>query len=545
MTGHPDSRPKPYRRQMRVSLQVKAALVITFMVVSVALVGGWFYFGAAKRWLSDSDRQYAFWSGRQMVMAAQEALQSGRYDQVHRTADLYFSQANIQFVMVLNAKGEVVACSPTAAEALRWAPLTRLAKSISAVVDLGQDHIGVAQPIREILPSGQEGDQIGALRMVINTSAMRSSFARVQDRLSSMAAALVLVAIPVGYLLVWRILVQPIRRLVGVTRQLAGGDFDARAHLASNDEIGELSEAFDTMAEHVASMQNALIAANEQLEEKVCQRTEALSEANGRLRSEMAEKEDFLRAVSHDLNAPLRNIAGMTAMLTMKWGQTLPEEVLARLQRIQSNVDTGSGLIGELLELSRVQRRPQTRQIVNMQVLIESVGGMLDFELKKRGITLTVHGPMPTLYVEKSRLHQVFQNFIDNAIKYMHRPQGGHIDIRYELLDGKRVFSVSDDGPGIPQDQLEKIFYVFRRLESAQTAKVPGHGVGLAMVKSIAGTYGGRAWAESKVGAGSTFFISLSAECTEVPSGPLSGRPDGEERQEKAHVATEYSIAGG
>src|SRR5205085_1159905 len=97
---------------------------------------------------------------------------------------------------------------------------------------------------------------------------------------------------------------------------------------------------------------NAKLAdANRGLEEKVRQRTAQVETANRRLRSEIAEKEDFLRAVSHDLNAPLRNIAGMATMLLLKHRETFNEDVIHRLERIQKNVTVETDLIAELLEL--------------------------------------------------------------------------------------------------------------------------------------------------------------------------------------------------
>src|SRR5205807_8220870 len=103
---------------------------------------------------------------------------------------------------------------------------------------------------------------------------------------------------------------------------------------------------------------------NQGLEGKVNQRTVQLEAANARLSSEIAEKEDFLRAVSHDLNAPLRNIAGMATMLLLKHRASFDEDVVHRLERIQKNVQVETDLISELLELSRIKTRRQKVETV-------------------------------------------------------------------------------------------------------------------------------------------------------------------------------------
>jgi signal transduction histidine kinase len=124
---------------------------------------------------------------------------------------------------------------------------------------------------------------------------------------------------------VWRLIVQPVRSLVRATRCLAEGDFAARARMNRNDEISR--------------SHHGLVLPNERLEPNVAERTYELEAANTRLREEMAEKEDFLRAVSHDLNAPLRNIAGMATIAMIKYPEEVPEEVLTRLGPVEANVD--------------------------------------------------------------------------------------------------------------------------------------------------------------------------------------------------------------
>ena len=317
------------------------------------------------------------------------------------------------------------------------------------------------------------------------------------------------------------------------TGRIATGDLGARTGISSNDEIGELAESFDTMSGRIADMRHQLVESNKQLEAKVAERTGDLKIANTRLRQQMTEKEDFLRAVSHDLNAPLRNISGMAAMLMSNLHQKFPPEAAARLERIQANVDIQSSLIGELLDLSRIQAGPQNRHIVDACHTITQLGRAFEFELNARNITFVITDKMPTLYVRQSHFRQVFQNLIDNAIKYINRPSGGRIEVSYKLVGDMHQFSVRDNGPGIPQNEHNRIFTVFRRASSAEATRTAGKGVGLATVKAVVSNYDGQAWVESEVGAGATFFVALSVKATARPPADAVAVPD---NMEEIHV---------
>jgi signal transduction histidine kinase len=503
-----------YSKQLRVGLQLKAVLILTFVVLCAALCGGWFYFDSTRQWLRAEERQGGTRLAHALSLAAQHDIQAGRFDELQTLTREYLRNDNIEFVAFLDAKGRVVAASSCDDRLGAFPDLTQLPISVSMTRWSGDNRLLLAQPVVLRDVNWFRDRLAGSVRMVIDTRGTAETLTRVRRRMSLVVACIVLCALPLGYLLVWRAIGQPVRKLVNVTRHLAEGDFSARAGFQRNDEIGELSTAFDGMADEISRARDELVLANEHLELKVAERTDELQRANGRLREEMAEKEDFLRAVSHDLNAPLRNIAGMATMVMMKYRDEVPEEVLARLQRIQANVDVETSLIAELLELSRVRSRPQRRREVDMGELMQDVKRLFEFELKSRRIALVVQEPMPTLWVEPSRLRQVFQNLVDNAIKYMDRPDGGRIEITYDGFEGFHRFSVSDNGPGIPQDQWKKIFYVFRRAAGAGKSRVEGRGVGLAMVKTVASNYEGRAWVESVVGQGSTFHVTLAPERT-------------------------------
>ena len=155
--------------------------------------------------------------------------------------------------------------------------------------------------------------------------------------------------------------------------------------------------------------------------------------------------------------------------------------------------------------------------MVDMGHVMGELAATFEFELKSKRIELRIAERMPRLYVEKNRIRQVFQNLIDNAIKYMHRPHGGTIEITYDRVDGFHRFCVSDNGPGVAAGQEELIFQVFRRAEDVSAAEVSGKGVGLALIKSAMVNYEGRAWVESEPQKGARFFVTLDVNNTSQP----------------------------
>ncbi|MDY6913205.1 MAG: HAMP domain-containing sensor histidine kinase [Planctomycetota bacterium] len=504
--------------QLRVGLQLKSVLILTFLVVAVALTGGWFYYVNAKTWLRDGDQRHARRIAQALDVASRGDLLKQRSAPLRRLVSDFIRRDNVRFIALLDAEGKVVASVSGSAGSSPWSGLVNLPVTVSASQDADDGVLTLSRPVF-IPPSDQQaGELVGAVRLVTDTSETQARLVKIQQRIGIIAAAIVLCATPLGYLLVWRLIVQPVRRLVGATRKLAGGDFTVRAGLVRNDEIGELAVAFNAMADEVARMRDELLRANEELEHKVNERTDELQRANRRLREEMADKEDFMRAVSHDLNAPLRNIAGMATMAMVKWRDQLPEEVCARLSRIQANVDASGALISDLLELSRIKSRPQKRKMVQMARLVRESAETLEYELKRRGIELVISEPMPSLYVERNRIRQVFQNLIDNAIKYMHRSSDGRIEVGYRLADGQHEFTVSDNGPGIPEQEQQRIFHVFRRVRNSANAGIKGKGIGLSLVKTVVSNYDGRVWVESEPGLGATFTVTFGVRCTQPPA---------------------------
>lgn len=494
----------------RTSLQLKAALVLTFIVVGVTLFSAWLYYVQVHTWLEHRDREEAHRLAAALATAARAELARDQHQALDALLEDMMDSGQIAFLALVDENGQVVARATHPQWRAAWLGLLNLPPSVSRSEMAGTMAVTCAVPVVSDGRHGPVGTLLGGGRVVLDRRDSVNQLRAIYRRLGLIAAAVVALALPLAYLLVWRLVVQPVHRLAKAARRIGEGDFSVRSDVQRDDEIGELGGTFDQMAAEVEHMQAELLRINDSLEHTVQERTAELHQANERLSEEVREKQEFLRAVSHDLNAPIRNIAGLTQMLQRKHAKDLPEDVTARLGRIGSNAEVCGELLDELLELSRIRTRPQKRQWVDFNALLAELAGAFEYDLKTRQIALLVQPEMPVLWVERQRLRQVFQNLIDNSIKYMHRSEGGEIRISCRRMGKSVEFCVADNGPGIPPGDLERVFTVFQRVESPEAARIAGKGVGLAVVRNVAANYQGRAWAESGPDGGARFYFLLA-----------------------------------
>ncbi|MBB6442640.1 sensor histidine kinase [Phycisphaera mikurensis] len=296
-------------------------------------------------------------------------------------------------------------------------------------------------------------------------------------------------------------------------------------------EIEALCRVVDAMGADIADARQRIVNANEELSQQVKARTAELSQANRQLELEAEDKNHFLRAVSHDLNAPLRNIDGLSRLLMSKHAAELSEGAASRLERICINVKQQHELISDLLELSKLRTKAHRPTILRLGELVDEVAKGLGFDLETARIGFEMRGEWPVIHAERNRMRQVFQNLIDNAIKYMMDSTERRITVGvvrehdfeadvFKGVDSYR-FTVADTGRGIAAEDLHTVYRVFARAIHSGTHAVPGRGVGLASVEAIVRGYGGRVGVESTLGSGSRFWFTLPVAA--VASNPAAG----------------------
>jgi PAS domain S-box-containing protein len=221
------------------------------------------------------------------------------------------------------------------------------------------------------------------------------------------------------------------------------------------------------------------------------------------LESVNRELNDFAYVVSHDLKAPLRAIGSLADWIATDYAEQLGEEGQEQLNLLMGRVKRMHTLIDGVLLYSRLGRNREERLEVNLNNLMAEVIDLLD---PPPSITVKIENSLPVVVGEKTRLQQLFQNLLNNAIKFMDKPQGQISVSHLEQADFWQ-FCVADNGPGIEAKHFAKIFQLFQTLSPRD--EFESTGVGLALVKKIVELHGGKVWVESKVGEGSAFFFTL------------------------------------
>ncbi len=236
---------------------------------------------------------------------------------------------------------------------------------------------------------------------------------------------------------------------------------------------------------------------NEELEQKVMDRTQQLEKVNGEL-------EAFSYSVSHDLRAPLRGIVGFTSMLEHKYADTLDDEGKRIVSVITKNTLKMGNLIDDLLDFFRMSRQDIIKADIQTDQLVKEV--ISDIDNGKSNISWNIQS-LPTTYADINSLRQVWINLISNAIKYSRNEVEPLIEIGYSHEKEQVIFFVKDNGVGFDPRYKGKLFKVFQRLHG--TNEFEGTGVGLAIVEKIISRHGGKVWVTAEKGAGATFYFSL------------------------------------
>ena len=221
------------------------------------------------------------------------------------------------------------------------------------------------------------------------------------------------------------------------------------------------------------------------------------------------ELSDFAHIVSHDLKAPLRGIQSLSSWIVDDYSEKLGDEGKDQLQLLQTRTLRMQNLIDGVLHYSRVGHEQENKENVDLNQLVKDVTDSLS---PPEHISISIDNPLPVVFGEPTRLGQLFQNLISNAVKYMDKEQGW-VRIGCQEKDNFWKFSISDNGPGIENKHFEKIFQIFQKLQSRDD--VEGTGIGLAVVKKIVSLYDGEIWVESELGKGTTFFFTMNMEKTE------------------------------
>jgi PAS domain S-box-containing protein len=236
------------------------------------------------------------------------------------------------------------------------------------------------------------------------------------------------------------------------------------------------------------------------------------------LERQNAELEHTLRAVAHDLRSPLVALLGFSRLLHDDFAELLGEKGLRFLHRIEQAGRTMESLIQHLLEVSRIGQCEPRKTLVDPRDVLHRITSELKPRLERSGTRLQWAPEAPLIHCEWTHLYQVLSNLVGNALEHMGPAPEPSVTVEFASDEREHRVSVRDNGRGIALEHHERIFEIFQSFQSVGSQERRGTGVGLAIVKKIAETYGGRAWVESRPGEGATFHVTLPRAPEEASS---------------------------
>jgi signal transduction histidine kinase len=281
---------------------------------------------------------------------------------------------------------------------------------------------------------------------------------------------------------------RPLEELVDAAGRLADGNLGTRVKVGGLSETATLGAAFNEMAG--------------QLELEASQRDQL-----DRL------KDEFVLTASHELRSPLTSVQGFAELLMLERDSLTPKQI-ETVEIILDNCRHLARLLNDLLDLTRSDagRLALRRQPTELAPLIEDAVRTMRAQTESANQTLTqrLDQHLPIVEAEPDRIRQILVNLLTNAHEYS--PEGASIEVVAHGYGAGVEVAVTDDGPGIPQEQLEHIFERFTRGDAGLTQRVGGTGLGLAISKSLVELHGGTIEVDTAVGRGSTFRFRIPTE---------------------------------
>jgi signal transduction histidine kinase len=290
-------------------------------------------------------------------------------------------------------------------------------------------------------------------------------------------------ALALGLLLSWSV-VAPLRRTETRLDEIAEGNFSGHLAVANRDEIGALAARVNRMSDELQRVYRELETASR-------------------------HKSDFLATMSHELRTPLNAIIGFSEVLHEQMFGELNERQLAYVDDVLQAGRHLLSLINDVLDLAKIEAGKMELELsqVALPELLRSAVSMHS-EQASRGdveLRLLAEPEQITINADERRLRQIVFNLVSNAVKFT--PADGRVDVSARLEDGQVEIAVADTGPGIAADDLETIFEEFEQAGDGRQAD--GTGLGLPLSRKLVELHGGRLWAQSEVGHGSTFRFTL------------------------------------
>lgn len=301
--------------------------------------------------------------------------------------------------------------------------------------------------------------------------------------------------------------IRPASRLKNAVRTVAAGSIESEIRPVGSGEIMSLSLHVEGMRQELLHQMEEMRLAQQEVENAHVMLTDQARE----LERSNRDLEHFAYVASHDLQEPLRKVAGFTQMLQQRYGDSLDDKAHQYIEFAVDGAKRMQELIKDLLSFSRVGRSGEEHASVDLDDALAQVQGDLSELIAESGATIT-HEPLPTVRGEPQLLHQVLANLLSNALKFRDPERDAIVHIEVRSMRTAWEISVVDNGIGIEPQYADRVFVIFQRLHPRD--QYSGTGIGLALVKRIVEYHGGHIWIEPTEGGGTTVRFTLARTVT-------------------------------
>lgn len=412
------------------------------------------------------------------LLSKQYSEGSGNYEDYFRKIVTSFEKRNIMELMAINEEGEVILTSSgfLPEKGLLTPDFYEAPKTLEKTAEFTGEINGENVMSVTIIPEGSTENYF-CFRLVTSLENVDSQITTVIIGASVIGMAILFFVVLSGSYFINSI-VNPVGQISETAKKIAEGDFNAKIEKKTDDEIGELCETINYMADELGA-------------------TEKM-------------KNDFISSISHELRTPLTAIKGWAEMLEdSAKDESVDKRTLERgMGVIISETERLSVMVEELLDFSRLQSGRMVLQPMKLDIIAELSEAVITFEQRaireKKMLNYTENDDIIAVTGDKNRLRQVFVNIIDNALKYS--DEGGSVTISANRTENGFVdIRVEDTGIGIPADQIEKVKTKFFKGNATRR----GSGIGLAVADEIIKMHGGEILLDSVEGEGTTVTIRL------------------------------------
>jgi signal transduction histidine kinase len=343
--------------------------------------------------------------------------------------------------------------------------------------------------------------EVEQARMMALRASVDAANRRAMLTTAVLAGALVCLALACGFVISWSIIL-PVRKAHDFLGEVAAGRFGGTVKVPNRDEFGALAASMNQMSGELA-----------RLDEDQRRAATELREVNVRLEAASRAKSEFLASMSHELRTPLNAILGFTEIILDDMYGEVPPHLKEPLADIQTNGRHLLRLINDVLDLSKIEAGRMELAISEYAPadVVEAVRSSLRGLATEKGLELLVSVPpdLPGATGDGKRITQCLLNLACNAIKFTRE---GHVEIGVSHEGATLRYWVADTGIGIPADQLEEVFGEFRQANASVAGEFGGSGLGLSITRKLVELHGGRIWATSEPGKGSTFTFTVPVQ---------------------------------